>query len=70
MIAMCRRKNSHIRNYYFACSVTLRGKHRLLLFENCVVRHIFGPKREEVMVDRRKLHNAEGYDLHSSQTVQ
>jgi hypothetical protein len=31
---------------------------RLRVFENRVLRRIFGPKRDEVMGERRKLHNA------------
>jgi hypothetical protein len=30
-------------------SVTLREEHRLMVFENSVLRRIFGPKRDEVM---------------------
>jgi hypothetical protein len=32
-------------------SVAVRGKHRLRVFENRVLRRIFGPKRDEVMVE-------------------
>jgi hypothetical protein len=38
-------------------SLTLREEHRLRGFENEVVRRIFGPKRDEVIEDWRKLHN-------------
>jgi hypothetical protein len=31
------------------CSLTLREEHRLMVFENRVLRRIFGPKRDEVM---------------------
>ena len=47
-------------------SLTLREKHRLRVFENRVSRRIFGPKRDEVTRDLRKLHNEELNDLHSS----
>jgi hypothetical protein len=40
-------------------SLTLRDKHRLRVFENRVLRRIFGPKRDEVMEEWRKLHNGE-----------
>jgi hypothetical protein len=40
-------------------SLTLREKHRLNVFENRVLRRIFGPKRDEVTGDLRKLHNEE-----------
>ena len=42
---------------------------RLRLFENRVMRRIFGPKREEVTGEWRKLHNEELSDLYSSQNV-
>jgi hypothetical protein len=37
--------------------VTLREEHRLRVFENRVLRRIFGLKRDEVMGEWRKLHN-------------
>jgi hypothetical protein len=37
-------------------SVTLREEHRLRVFENRVLRRIFGPKRDEVTGEWRKLH--------------
>jgi hypothetical protein len=37
-------------------SLTLRDKHRLRVFENRVLRRIFGPKRDEVTGSWRKLH--------------
>jgi hypothetical protein len=36
------------------------------VFENRVLRRIFGPKRDEVTGDWRKLHNEELYNLNSS----
>jgi len=30
------------------CYFSLRGEHRLRFFENCVLRKIFGPKKDEV----------------------
>jgi hypothetical protein len=42
-----------------SCSLTLREEHRLRLFENRVLRRIFGPKRDEVTESWRKLHNEE-----------
>jgi hypothetical protein len=44
----------------------LREEHRLRLFENRVLRRIFGPKGDEVMGGWRKPHNEELYDLYSS----
>jgi hypothetical protein len=40
-------------------SPTLREEHRREVFENRVLRRIFGPKRDEVTGDWRKLHNEE-----------
>jgi len=40
-------------------SLTLREEHRLKVFGNRVLRRIFGPKRDEVTGDWRKLHNEE-----------
>ena len=40
-------------------SLTLREVHRLRVFENRVLRRIFGPKRDEVTGEWRKLHNEE-----------
>ena len=37
--------------------LTLREKRRLKVFENMVLRRIFGPKRDEVTGEWRKLHN-------------
>jgi hypothetical protein len=47
-------------------SLTLREKHRLRVFENRVQRRIFGPKRDEVTGEWRKLHNGELHNLYSS----
>jgi hypothetical protein len=47
----------------------LREKHRLRVFENRVLRRIFGPKRDEVMGEWRKLHNKELHDLYSSPNI-
>jgi hypothetical protein len=47
-------------------SLTLREEHRLRLFENRVLRRIFGPKRNEVTGEWRKLHNEELHNLYSS----
>jgi hypothetical protein len=46
----------------------LREEHRLRVFENRVLR-IFGPKRDEVTGEWRKLHNAELHDLYSSPDI-
>jgi hypothetical protein len=45
--------------------VTLREEHRLRVFENRVLRRIFGPKRDEVTGDWKKLHNEELHKFYS-----
>jgi hypothetical protein len=49
-------------------SLTLGEEHRLRVFENRVLRRIFGPKRDEDG-PRRKLHNDELHDLYSSPNI-
>jgi hypothetical protein len=44
-------------------------EHRLRVFENRVLRRIFGPKRDEVMGEWRKSHNEELRDLYSSPSI-
>ena len=46
-------------------SLTLREERRLRVFENRVLRRVFGPKRDEVTGEWRKLHNEELCDLYS-----
>ena len=48
-----------------AWSLTLREERRLRVFENRVLRRVFGPKRDEVTGEWRKLHNEELSDLYS-----
>jgi hypothetical protein len=45
--------------------LTLREERRLRVFENRVLRRVFGPKRDEVTGEWRKLHNEELNDLYS-----
>ena len=45
-------------------SLTLREERRLRLFESRVLRRVFGPKRDEVTGEWRKLHNEELSDLY------
>jgi hypothetical protein len=47
-------------------SLMLREEHRLGVFENRVLRRIFGPKRDEVTGEWRKLHSEELHILYSS----
>jgi len=44
----------------------IEGGTRLRVFESMVLRRIFGPKRDEVTGEWRKLHNEELTDLYSS----
>jgi hypothetical protein len=48
-----------------AWSLTMREECRMKVFENKVMRRIFGPKRDEVMEEWRKLHNEELNGLYS-----
>jgi hypothetical protein len=50
-------------------SLTLREEHRLRVFENRVLRRIFGPKMDEVAGGWRKLHNEELHGLYSSPSI-
>ena len=47
-------------------SLILREEHRLRVFENRVLRRIFGPKRDRVTREWRKLHDEELNELYSS----
>ncbi|KAJ4429847.1 hypothetical protein ANN_22051 [Periplaneta americana] len=50
-------------------TLTLREEHRLRVFENKVLRKIFGAKRDEVTGEWRKLHNIELHALYSSPDI-
>jgi hypothetical protein len=50
-------------------SLTLRETHRLRVFEDRVLKRIFGPKRDEVTGRWRKLHNQELCDFYSSPSI-
>jgi hypothetical protein len=47
-------------------SHTLRNEHGLWVFENRVLRRIFGTKRDEATGEWRRLHKEKLYDLYSS----
>ena len=50
-------------------SLTFREEHRLRVFENKVLRKIFGAKRDEITGEWRKLHNAELHALYFSPNI-
>jgi hypothetical protein len=50
-------------------SLTFREEHRLRMFENRDLGRIFGPKRDEVTGEWRKLHNEELHTLYSSPNI-
>jgi hypothetical protein len=62
--------------YNFVCgfvcetwSLTVREEHKLRVFENRVLRRIFGPNRDGVTGGWRKLHNEELHNLYSSPSI-
>jgi hypothetical protein len=50
-------------------SLTVREEDKLRVFENRVLRRIFGPKKDGVMGGWRKLHNEELHNLYSSPSI-
>jgi PAS domain-containing protein len=50
-------------------SLILRDEHRLRVFKNRALRRIFGPKRDDVTGEWRKLHNEELHTLYSSPDI-
>ena len=52
-----------------AWSLTLQEERKLRVSENMVLRRIFGPRRDEVMEEWRRLHNEELNDLYSSPNI-
>ena len=47
----------------------MREECRLRVFENRVLRRIFGPKRDEVTGELKKLNNEDLYDLYCSPNI-
>jgi hypothetical protein len=50
-------------------SLTLREEHRLRAFENRILRRIFGPKRDDITGEWRKLHSEDLHILYSSNII-
>jgi len=60
-------QNNNFVSILCACetwSLTLSEERRLSVFENRPCRRIFGPKRDDVAGEWRKVHNGELYDLY------
>ena len=71
-IKICRTTSIILPVVLYGCgtwSLILREENRLKVFENRVLRRIFGSKRDEVIVERRKLRNEELNDLYSSPKI-
>jgi hypothetical protein len=47
----------------------MREKRRLMVLKNRVLKRVFGPKRDEVTDERRRLHNDELSALYSSPNI-
>jgi hypothetical protein len=50
-------------------SLIIREEHRLRVFDNRVLRRIFGPERDEVTGEWRKMHSGELYNLSTSPDI-
>ena len=67
-----RRQEINIFIVLYGCetwSLTLREGRKLRVFENMVLRRIFGPRRDEVTGECRRLHNEVLNDLYSSPNI-
>jgi hypothetical protein len=53
----------------YSFTLVIEAAHRLRVCENRVLRRIFGPKRDEVTGEWKKLHNEELSDLYSSPSI-
>jgi len=47
----------------------MRETRRLIVLKTGVLKRVFGPKRDEVTEERRRIHNEELYDLYSSPNI-
>ena len=50
-------------------SLTLREERKLRVFENMVLRRIFGPRKDEITGEWRRLHNEELNNFYSSPNI-
>ena len=50
-------------------SLTMREERKLRVFDNMVLRRIFGPRRDKVTREWRRLHNEELNDMYSSPNI-
>jgi hypothetical protein len=55
--------------WFWTWSLTVREEHRLRVFENRVLRKIFGPRRDQVTGVWKKLHNKELHHLNTSSSI-
>jgi hypothetical protein len=66
---MCEYKAISVSAVLYGSSLTFREQHRVRVFENRVLRIIFGPRRDEVTGGWRKLHNEELRDFYASPSL-
>ena len=70
MCSSCTSRDADVSRYFcLNWNTVVKFIRRLRVFENRVLRRIFGPKREEVTGERRRLHNEELYALFSSSSI-
>ena len=67
IVAVCMRYDNWVRCETW--SLTLREERRLRMFENRVLRRVFGSKRDEVTGECRKQHNEKLNDLYCSPNI-
>ena len=68
-IGTVRARTQMLINHSVILTLTLREERKLRVFENMVWRRIFGPRRDEVTGDWRRLHNEELNDLYCSPNI-
>jgi hypothetical protein len=71
-MAGCVKNKLEVSCEYIGCetwSLTVREEHKLRVFENRVLKRIFGPKRDGVTGGWRKLNNEELHNLYSSPSI-